>query len=116
MAYEKTVWQSGDLITAERMNKIEQRLEEKINGGTGDLFFVEIINVNPPTDPNAIFEHKLNKTWQEIHDAFIEGKTVFIDDEKIIEVAYFFDGVETHYYVDRFSCLSQNDYPSEIAY
>lgn len=29
MAYEKTVWSNGDVITAEKLNKIENALEDK---------------------------------------------------------------------------------------
>ena len=36
MAYDKTVWADGDLITAERMNKIENGIEDAQGGGGGD--------------------------------------------------------------------------------
>jgi hypothetical protein len=35
MPYEPTIWQSGDVITAEKLNKIEQALYE-LSGGGGD--------------------------------------------------------------------------------
>ena len=34
MSYEKTVWQSGDVITAEKLNKIEDALAAMLNGAT----------------------------------------------------------------------------------
>ena len=35
MSYEPTIWQTGDVITAEKLNKIEQALYE-LSGGGGD--------------------------------------------------------------------------------
>lgn len=32
MSYIKTVWQAGDTITAEKLNKIENALAEMLNG------------------------------------------------------------------------------------
>lgn len=32
MAYVKTVWVAGDIITAEKLNKIEDALAEMLNG------------------------------------------------------------------------------------
>lgn len=36
MAYEMTVWQDGDLITAERMNKLEQGVANEQTGPPGE--------------------------------------------------------------------------------
>ncbi len=36
MAYEMTVWQDGDLITAERMNKLEQGVANEQIGPPGE--------------------------------------------------------------------------------
>lgn len=36
MSYEPTIWQTGDVITAEKLNKIEQALYELSGGGGGD--------------------------------------------------------------------------------
>lgn len=43
MSYEKTVWQTGDVITAAKLNKIEDALAEMLNG-TAE-------NENEPTSP-----------------------------------------------------------------
>lgn len=114
MAYEKTVWQSGDLITAERMNKIEQRLEEKINNVSGEIFEIEVINVDPPSSPDLIYEKRLSKTWQEIYDAFIAGKTLTSFDNPPIVLRQFYRESVGHmvYFVNNFNCLSPNDYPT----
>lgn len=115
MAYEKTVWQSGDLITAERMNKIEQRLEEKINGGM-QVLEVHEIDVIPPVHINDGTEFKLDKTWQQIYDAFLEGKII-----KIEQAVSFVDYLGYYFVYDKdqllytinnyYVCISPNDYP-----
>ena len=120
MAYEKTVWQSGDLITAERMNKIEQRLEEKINGRM-QVLEVHEIDVIPPVHINGGSEVKLDKTWQQIYDAFLEGKIIKLKQANdfaffnfVDYLGYYFVYVEdqllytiNNYYI----CVSPNDYP-----
>lgn len=53
MSYDKTTWQTGDVITANKLNHIEDGIA---NGG-GML----VVNVDA--------DDKLDKTWQEIHDA-----------------------------------------------
>lgn len=41
MAYTKTNWKDGDVISAEKMNKIEQGIEDAgASGGSGDVFMV----------------------------------------------------------------------------
>ena len=44
MSYSKTNWSSGDKITAERLNKIEQGVYE---AGGGDLFYVDYTFAEP---------------------------------------------------------------------
>lgn len=58
MGYEPTTWHGGDVLSAEAMNKIENGIA---NAGSGALE-VEVIG-----DGGIL---TLNKTWQEIHDAF----------------------------------------------
>lgn len=42
MSYEKTVWVDGDIISAERMNNIENGIADLDENGVG-LFVVDII-------------------------------------------------------------------------
>lgn len=60
MAYEPTVWKSGDVVTSAKLNKLEQ--------GVASCGGVMVV-----TDT----EGTLNKTWQEICDAATVG-AVFI--------------------------------------
>lgn len=60
MSYEPKEWQCGDTITAEDLNRMEQGIAQ--GGGGSELLVIEI-----DTDENAM---TMNKTWQEINDAF----------------------------------------------
>ena len=66
MAYEKTEWKNGDVITSEKLNKIEEGIEN------GYFQLVEKIY-----DEN-IDKYKLNKTYSEIHELLINGIPTFI--------------------------------------
>lgn len=55
MAYTPTEWVTGDTITAEKLNKLEQGIASSA---------MEVV----ATFDNGV--HTLNKTWQEIYDAF----------------------------------------------
>ena len=58
MAYEPKTWQCGEVVTANDLNHIERGIAE---AGGGALI------VNATTQGTATI---LDKTWQEIHDAF----------------------------------------------
>lgn len=66
MAYNKTVWQTGDTITAEKLNNIE-------NGIAGT-----VLVVNYSEDPNIPNKFVFDKTWQEIYDVFSAGGLVTV--------------------------------------
>lgn len=59
MSYEKTIWANGDLLTAQKMNKIEDGI------AAASLM---IINSN-----DAV----LDKTFQEIYDAVYSGTVCY---------------------------------------
>lgn len=68
MAYEPTVWKSGDVITSTKLNKLENGVADA-GGGTGG----GVLNLHMDRQTRA-----LDKTWAEIDAAF--GSTViFID-------------------------------------
>ena len=61
MSYTPTNWQTGDIVSSQRLNKLEE--------GVKDAYEVMVIN-----DTNAT----LDKTWQEIYDAMAQGKLCVI--------------------------------------
>ena len=66
MAYTPTNWQDGDVITAEKMNKLEQGVAE---GGGGVL----LVNV---TETSSTFT--ADKTYDEVDAAVEAGKMVYL--------------------------------------
>ena len=65
MAYEKQIWTTGDVITANKVNHIEDGIA---NGG-GDSAF--IVNLNNET-------LTLDKTWNEIKTAFTNKQPCYV--------------------------------------
>ena len=78
MTYTKQNWADGDLITAAKLNHIEEGLASA-GAGNGSVFYVET------TGPLGIdVVATLNTTWQAVYDAMTDGKRVlarFIDDD-----------------------------------
>ena len=64
MSYTKTTWADGDIITAEKLNNIENGIYNN------DGLVVNVIENNG--------DYETDTTWQQIHDAMISGKTVII--------------------------------------
>lgn len=60
MSYTKHTWTDGELVTAAKMNNIENGIEEASSGGGGTGGGVLVVHDVDGT---------LDKTWQEIHDA-----------------------------------------------
>lgn len=63
MGYTPTTWQSGDVITSTKLNKLEQGVSNSVTG----------MVVNWDSSNNV-----LDKTYAEIHDAFAAGTLVRI--------------------------------------
>lgn len=60
MAYTPTEWECGDTITATKMNKIEQGIADASSGGESEPLAVGVDSVTSVLD----------KTWNEIYEAF----------------------------------------------
>ena len=60
MSYTPTEWNSGDVITAEKLNKIENGVEN-----SNAVLIVHSISGDGGST--------LDKTWKEIHDAYVSG-------------------------------------------
>ena len=89
MAYEPTVWKDGDVISAEKLNKIENAI--------GGVYYVDI----------SEDRKTLSTTWQDVYDAYqsgkqIVGRQVVIDDNNnriFFYILAVIGSAENHYYV-----------------
>ena len=68
MAYTPTEWKSGDVITAEKLNNIEDGVQEALENSEsgGERFEVVYDAINST----------INHTFTEIQDAYLAGKTI----------------------------------------
>jgi len=115
MAYTKQTWATGDVITEEKLNHIEDGITNA--GG------VLIVNNNYDESTS---KNTLDKTWKEIHDAYINGVKILIHSvpaglsaresyETVIGV-YETSGIDEPFEVmfgeSQYSTDSENGYPS----
>ncbi len=64
MAYTKNTWETGDIVSSQKLNHIEDGI-----ANAGSAFF---INASDSENEEAFFT-TLDKTWQEIYDAYSSG-------------------------------------------
>lgn len=91
MSYTPTNWQTGDTITAEKLNKLENGVAQ------GDKL---IVYASPNGDGTAT----MDKTWQEIYDAMPNAIMKYEEDEYsstslIISACYEDGSVPSHYVI-----------------
>ena len=113
MSYDKQTWQTGDVITANKLNHIEDGIAGA--GGGGVLVVSYTVDGGTAT---------LNHTWQEIYDAPLAVMLFDMGNEKPVGVAIEFKIVEGDSYtvdfapftdlstVMSFSSASADDYPT----
>ena len=69
MSYEKNIWKTGDIVTSEKLNHMEEGIES--GGGSGGGVLVVPMTVDESTQ-GLTFQ----KTWKEIFDAIAGGSFV----------------------------------------
>lgn len=73
MAYERTTWECGDVVTAEKLNNIEDGVQEALaccgGGGDAEIFWV---------DANYNDGFNVNTTFAEIEQAIADGQLVIL--------------------------------------
>lgn len=77
MSYTKTTWKTGDVITAEKLNKVEDQVaanEEAISSAGGSVFIVNI----DAEDNSGTITATADKTRQEMSAAVDAGKPIII--------------------------------------
>lgn len=70
MAYTKTLWKTGDIVTEEKMNKIEQGIKS-ISDSSRSLNI--IVNVTPQGQAQSgvtIYDYATDTKWSELLDAY----------------------------------------------
>lgn len=107
MAYVKQTWQTGDTVTSAKLNHMEDGIAAA--GGAA-------LVVNCDSETNT-----LDKTWQEIHDAFIANGVVVADGNFRVSVSvvltahgqYLVGTSNSRLYPERsYLATSANGYPS----
>ncbi len=74
MAYTPTEWKDMDIITAEKLNKIEAQLTPLV----GTITKAFDANGDPILDSNDNEIYNCDLSYKEIHDAYFAGRNVFI--------------------------------------
>lgn len=105
--YEKQTWKTGDTITEEKLN----HMEDGIASG------YDVLVVNNIIDENE--NETLDKTWKEIYDALMNGITVYLkypaESSKYYIYALrglsFTDGYFAVFDDHQYSTDSENGYP-----
>jgi len=75
MSYTPTEWKSGDVITSENLNKLEQGVAAAGGGGGGALVVIaDEPMADPPSWVTDLFEsyiiYETNVTYAQFHEAF----------------------------------------------
>lgn len=109
MSYDKNTWAKGDVITANKLNHIEDGIENA--GGGGGVLVC--------TENGTVLDH----TWQEIHDA--DFAIVLATTEEDGNIVQYRDPIKTifeqsdGYYVNSlvsdniYGCSTANGYPDK---
>ena len=66
MSYDKNTWQTGDVITANKLNHIEDGIAGAGGGGASNLYITL-----------SSIDGSMDKTWQEIWDTMTGGGLCF---------------------------------------
>lgn len=74
MSYEKTVWETGDKVTAAKLNKLETAMEEVSSGGGSGGAAGLVVGISDPNDA----AQPLNKTAGEIYGVHSSGGNVVL--------------------------------------
>lgn len=104
MAYTPTQWNTGDDVTATKLNKMENGI-----ANAGSALIVDV-NENSPYISDTENGASLNKTFSEIYDALKSGVPVYV--RKVVEnngpssdyacVTYLFNVIGAYKYADEY--------------
>lgn len=112
MAYTKQTWNNGDIITADKLNHIEDGVEKNLEP--------LIVNCSDDGNSNTVFD----KTFAEVRDAYFSGRAVLCGGSGVNSAFYsvmgFYAGSDNAYqitvangiYPVIYTTDSENGYPS----
>ena len=118
MAYEPTVWASGDVITSAKLNKLEQGVASASGGGggggTGGGALI-VSYTDRTEDETTILT--LTSTWKEIQTAIASGKVIYLlvaeNEQNYMAFLYIHGDADNNEYMvsfeGSFTFLAQND-------
>lgn len=115
MAYESTVWKTGDVVTSSKLNKLENGVAN--SAGDGNLIVHETV-----TEDGDSTIYMLDKTWQELYDMMPTHSIMVLRDyEDGNSYARYSDRVSGMHYVSsqysvesgstQYTCNNPNEYP-----
>lgn len=82
MAYEKQEWNCGDTITAEKMNHIEEGIENASQGGGSNVFTITFSTTSRPSTSQGrqvvnMENLTADKTFSELLEAYQQGVPIY---------------------------------------
>ncbi len=89
MAYTPTVWETGDVITAEKLNKAETG----IAAASADSAPLFVLTVDMAVDGQSA---TIDKTLAEIAEAYEAGGNVFLCSDGYVFVDFTYDGQDEY--------------------
>lgn len=87
MSYEPTVWAANDVITAAKMNKIEQGIENSSDGGSLIVNVIDESATNGGTRGSNNSIYRFDKTAGEVINAINSGMVIWLFGESADEDA-----------------------------
>lgn len=118
MSYTPHTWESGETVTAEKLNN----LEEGASGG-GSLLVTVTVEEDTPSSHSTTYT--MDKTWQEIHDALLAGSYVcgiyenngYTGQEQIDHCSFDGDSYRAYFGADDegYTTDSPDGYPSYVS-
>lgn len=116
MSYDKQTWTNGEVITADKMNHIEDGIANSGGGGSSNI----IMRVSRTEGTKTYYD----KTWQEVYDAIADGQLVLVSEDVDVPQGVMltmivgvgsgldydaYDTLETEYFADSSNSLLYKD-------
>ena len=115
MSYTPTEWKSGDVITSEKLNNLEQGVASASGGGGTGGGALIVSYTDRTEDETTILT--LTSTWKEIQTAIASGKVIYLlvaeNEQNYMAFLYIHGDADNNEYMvsfeGSFTFLAQND-------